>query len=69
MANKFPCEECIVYAICKQKAEIKCNELYLYVDKRNRFPKELPNTTKIYRSASPIFPTLNRETTRWFPDI
>ena len=67
--NKCPCEECIVYAICKQKVKIRCNELYLYVNKRNRFPRELPNATKIYHSASYIYPYLNRGTTRWFPDL
>lgn len=65
---KCPCIECISYAMCKQKVEIKCNELYIYIGERNSFPKELPNTSKVYRSASRIFAHLDKGTTRWYPD-
>ena len=29
----IPCDECIVYARCKQKKEIQCNDLLIYAER------------------------------------
>lgn len=67
---KLPCENCPVFAICKQKEEVRCDALYTYVDKRNSFPKQFPNLIHLGRNKPfPILhPRLNKGTTRWFPD-
>lgn len=45
---KVPCKLCVVYASCKTKETIKCDKLYNYVRKTNRFPQRiLPNTIEI----------------------
>jgi len=71
IVNKFPCIECIIYAMCKYKEIIKCEKLYSYVESRNSFPKEMPSLIQLKHEGKYPFGNylnLNKGTTRWFPD-
>jgi len=65
----FPCEGCLKYPICKHRIDIKCDEIYMYVDERNSFPIQMSKVKRIFHEGRFTFGHyLNKGTTRWFPD-
>ena len=63
---KCPCEECISYAICKQKDELICSIIYDFLEVR-QFPKSYVPDEIDYTSLRVIERFYKREVSSCFP--